>query len=442
MLASDDRSGLAEICTENHPSLVADMIGSLESREIWQIIGPLSPGPRAEVFAYLEPATQLDVVERIGRKQLAALMDGMESDDRADFFKRLDEHVAKEMLPLMARAEREDLKRLVQAEEGTVAAVMNTDYVHLPPDITAAEALVRVRQQAPDRETIDYAYVVDEQRRLLGFVSLKDIILARPDRKLREVMRDQVISVSVGADQEDAAAAIEEFDLVAVPVVDADKKLVGIVTHDDALDIVREEEGEDLEHFMGLTGPTQEVPYLEVPFWVHFRRRVIWLVALLVVGYLSTILLHGYERLPFYEALSIYIPMLVMTGGNAGQQSVTTVMRALILEEIKPNNFLGVVVRELGASAMLSAAVAAVVYVAVHYLGATETGPGVGDLAMIVTLAMTVHVMVSAVIGASLPLMARWVKLDPTVIASPALTTLADVTGLVIFFNLASWVLL
>ena len=295
LLARGDREALDQLCVSTPPALIGELLGALEPVETWRVLAPLPAPLRAEIFGNLQPSTQLDVVDRIGRGELAALMDRMESDDRADFFKRLEPRVAQEMLPLMAQVQREDLRRLARAEEGTVGAAMTTDYADLPPDITAGEALGQLRHQAPDRETIYYVYVLDADRRLVGFVSLKDVILAREDRLLRDIMRERVISVRAGDDQEVAAEVIEKYDLFAVPVLDDEGKLVGIVTHDDALDILREEEGEDLEHFGGLTGPVQDLPYLEIPFWVHYKRRVIWIVGLLGLGLLSGVILRFYE---------------------------------------------------------------------------------------------------------------------------------------------------
>ncbi|MHC4846587.1 MAG: magnesium transporter [Planctomycetota bacterium] len=448
LVAADDRETLDELCDSTPPALMAEMLEVLEPQDVWKVIAPLTARLRAEIFGYLQPTTQLDVVERIGRRQLASLMDSMEPDDRTDFFKRLDETVAEEMLPLMARADRQELRRLAAAEEGTVGSVMNTDYVTLPPDVTAGEALVMVRQQAPDSETIYYTYVIDADRKLVGFVSLKDLILSRPSRYVRDLMKEQVISVPVTADQEEAATTVARYDLVAVPVVDGDGRLLGIVTHDDVLDIVREEEAEDLEHFMGMTGPVQELPYLQIPFWVHYRRRVTWIVGLLAVGLSSGAILKYYEASDgigrMYQALTIYVPMLINTGGNAGQQSVTTVMRALILEEIRPRDVVRVVLGELATSALLAISVALVVYFGVLWLGTPAGSPSdltPTFLAGIVTLALGVHIVVSALVGALLPLAAAQLKLDPTLIASPALTTLADILGLVIYFGVAALIL-
>lgn len=448
LLAANDRKTLDELCVSTPPALMGEILAVLEPQDIWQVIAPLLPRLRAEIFCYIEPMKQLEVVERIGRSQLAALMDSMEPDDRTDFFKRLDPIVAEEMLPLMARADRDELRRLAAAAEGTVGAVMNIDYVSLPPDVTAGDALGLVRQQAPDSETIYYTYVVDPDRRLIGFISLKDLILARPSRLVRDVMKDQVISVPVDADQEDAASIVEKYDLVAVPVVDTDGRLIGIVTHDDVLDIVREEEAEDVEHFMGMTGPVQALSYLQIPFWVHYRRRVSWIVGLLVVGLTSGAILKYYQASSsighMYQALTIYVPVLINTGGNAGQQSVTTVMRALILNEIEPRDVSRVVLRELGSSALLSLSVAIVVYLGVLALGTPAGSPAeltASYLAGIVTLALGLHIIVSALVGALLPLLAVQLKLDPTVIASPALTTLADILGLLIYFGVATVIL-
>src|SRR3954449_5486948 len=239
LIQAGEIAALRDFFEDHHPARVAEMIEDLEPAEGDAILGVLEPRSRAEVMSYLGTERQVAIVEKMAPSDAAALLRLMSHDERADLVNRLDEDHVDQILPRMAHAEREDIRRLAGYEPGTAGAVMTTDYATLPAHVTVREALDRLRHEAPDRETIYYSYVVDARRKLIGLVSLKALILARPSARIEQIMQTDIVFVRVDEDQESVARKIAQYDLIAIPVVDADGLLVGIVTHDDAMDILR-----------------------------------------------------------------------------------------------------------------------------------------------------------------------------------------------------------
>jgi len=445
LLANADTEGLHEFCRSTHPALIADFLSGLSTEEVQTVLSFADSHTRALVFGYLDIEHQLALSSKMERSELADLVSDMSHDERADLVKRLPEAEMQFLMPAIARAEREDIRRLASYPEGTAGAAMTSDYASLSPDLTVREAIEKLRMEAPDRETIYYTYVLDDQRRLAGFVSLKDLILARASQKVADVMHADVIFARVDKDQEEVARQIEKYDLLAIPVVNDGGALVGIVTHDDAFDILREEQTEDMERFMGLTGEVREEDYLSVPSLVHFRRRAIWVVALAMLGLVSGAILEIFEdTLTAVFILAFYMPMLIGTGGNTGSQSATVVIRALALQQIKAADILHVLWKELRISIMLSLILVLVSLLRIFLLAPssqTTGGFSLVQVGTVVALALGIQVISSTLIGAILPLIASRMKLDPAVVASPALTTMVDITGLLIYFGTAKLLL-
>lgn len=446
LLEANDLETLRRFCTDHHPATVAELISGLEASEIWQILHLLNVKDRAEVFSNFDLDHQVELATGENRREMAKLLEEMDPDERADLVRRLDEIVREELLPLVVKAEREDIRKLVSFAEGTAGSVMNTDYAVLKPGIAVGQALEQIRFQAPSKETIYYIYVVDDQNRLVGFVSLRDLIMAHPARKISEVMHKDVIAVNVGDDQEEVARKIEKFDLIAIPVVDENRMLLGIVTHDDALDILRQEQQEDVEKLMAIVGRHQAGEYLRTPPWVHFKNRVVWVVILSVIGLISGLIVQNFEGLLLqFAILAAFMPMLADTGGNTGSQSATLVVRALATEEILPRDVLRVVAKELRVSLLLATVLAMVAFARVLVFGGGSTMPQGYSLTWIATaisIALALQVISSTLIGAVLPLFVAKLKWDPAVVASPALTTIVDITGLLLFFGTAKLLLI
>ncbi|GAB4338605.1 MAG: magnesium transporter [Candidatus Abyssubacteria bacterium] len=444
-LAEGDVQNLREFCESTHPAQIAEFLGGLTHEEIQRVLSFADPRTRAQIFGYLDTDIQLALASSMARSELAELVSHMSHDERVDLIKKMPEEEIQILMPAIAQAEREDIRKLASYPEGTAGAVMTSDYSALSPDLTVEEAIRKLRLEAPDKETIYYAYVVDDQRRLLGFVSLKDLMLARSQRKVGDIMHPDVISARVDEDQEEVAHKIEKYDLLAIPVVNGGGSLVGIVTHDDAFDILREEQTEDMEKFMGFTGAVQDENYLSIPAVAHFRRRAVWVVALAAMGLVSGAILEIFEdTLTTVFVLAFYLPMLIGTGGNTGSQAATVVIRALALKQVEAADVLRVVWKELKVSFMLSMILVLVALVRVVLFTPTAKMTGGFSLervSAVVALALGLQVISSTLIGALLPLFAHKLKIDPAVVASPALQTSVDITGMLIYFTTAKLLL-
>ena len=398
-----------------------------------------APSPlRAEIFSHIDSDLQIEIAAGLRREEAARLLSDMPPDDRADLFNRLPEEKRDAVLPALAQAEREDIRRLTVHKEGTAGAVMTSDYAALQPDLTVAEAIERLREIAPDRETIYYAYVVDDKRKLIGFVSLKDLILARRDVRVQDIMHTEPIAARVDEDQEEAARKIQKYDLIALPVLNGDDALVGIITHDDALDVITQEHTEDIEKLMAIAGRHESMGYMKTSPWEHFKNRAGWVVVLAILGLVSGYIVQSFEGLLMqFAILAAFMPMLADTGGNTGSQSATLVIRALALKEIGPRDAARVLAKEVWVSLLLGALLGIVAYgrVALLYAGSSlRAGLSVHWVGAAIATALGLQVVTATLIGALLPLGAARMRCDPAVVASPALTTIVDITGLMLYF--------
>ncbi|NLW83690.1 MAG: magnesium transporter [Phycisphaerae bacterium] len=442
LMAVNDTAAIREFCQQSHPESVAELIEALDTEEIWRILQMLDLPQRASIFSHFDLDQQVELATGHNRVQMAHLLEEMPADDRADLVQNLDKKVRDELLPLVARAEREDIKRLARYEEETAGAAMSTDYAVLRPDVTIEEAIHQLRAQAPDKETIYYIYVVDEYRKLIGFVSLKDIIVARPGRLIRDLMHTDVIKANVHDDQESVANQVEKYDLIAIPVVDDDNVIVGIVTHDDAIDIIRQEQTEDIEKLMAISGEHESTPYLKISAWRHFRNRATWIFILGLVSLIGGLIIQLHEEMLVQIAvLATLIPMLAATGGNTGSQSAALVIRALAVKEIFGRDILRVLFKEFCVALPLAFVMSILAFGRLFLFASGETmPPGVSlwMLAFAAGVALALQVLSSTLIGALLPLGAVALKLDPAVVASPSLATIVDITGLLIYFTVVS----
>jgi magnesium transporter len=316
---------------------------------------------------------------------------------------------------------------------------MTSDYATLAPDLTAMKAIERLRDVAPDKETIYYAYVVDEHRRLLGFVSLRDLIVAQRDTRIADMMHREVIFARVSDDQEDAARKIQRYDLIALPVINGGEALVGIITHDDAMDIITQEQTEDMEKFMAITGSHEAVSYVKTSAWIHFKNRAGWVIVLALLGLVSGYIIQESKDLLFqFAILATFMPMLAATGGNTGSQSATLVVRALALKEVSPRDILRILAKEFQVSVLLGLSLSILAYGRALLFG-WNFGSGeilsLNRVGIAIAVALCLQVITATLIGAMLPLAAARLKLDPAVIASPVLASIVDITGLLIYFT-------
>jgi magnesium transporter len=442
LVVDRDDEVLREFFTPHHPAESAEMLDDLAPDEALYVLNLLDGRTRAGVFSYIEPDHQDAIAEIMPRNKLAETLTYMSHDERADLVSRLAPEGVEQIMPLLARAEREDIRLLIAQQEGTAGAVMTSDYATLPAEATAAQAIDKLRHEAPDRETIYYCYVVDNDRRLVGFVSLKDLILAPASRRVSAIMQTDVVHGTVDEDSEAVAAKLMEYDLIALPIVDHEDRLVGIVTHDDVVDVIVEEATEDVQRLGGLT-PLDE-GYLETPFFELWSKRVFWLTVLFIGGFLTTSALTGAEDVyKKYPVLVLFLPLIISAGGNCGSQSTTLITRALALGELTPGDWFRVLWHEVLMGLSLGLALGVVGFARAWLTPASEgQNIDVYQLAQIVALGVAVVVLCGNLVGALLPLLLKRLGLDPALMSNPFVASLVDVTGIVAYFAVASAFLL
>ena len=383
-----------------------------------------------DVFEHLEFEEQEHLLSSLKHERVIEILEEMDPDDRTELFEEMPAKVVKQYLRQLSPEERSVATRLLGYPEYSVGRLMTTDYVSFRPQITAQQALTKLKEQALDKETIYHCYIIDTTRKLIGSCSLKKILLAEPDKKLEEIMKTDFVSLPATEDQEAAARLHKHYDLLALPVVDSEGRLVGIVTFDDLVDVIEEELTEDV-HKMAAIVP-EEHPYFDIGFITMAGKRIIWLSILLVAQIFSGMILHGYQHaLESAVALAFFIPMLMSTGGNTGAQSSAMIIRALAVGEIRVGQFFSIVLRELRIGIVLGIGLCVLGFACSYFFKADPT------LSLVLGIAVTLTVIAATVIGAALPLTFRAIGLDPALMSGPFITTLVDIIGLFIYFETA-----
>jgi magnesium transporter len=428
-----DREAMRRHVIAEHPADLAHRLGELDPDSALDVLDMLSFPRQAEVMNYLEPETRVGIALLLPPDRLAALISEMNADDRADLFAELPADVQELLLTRLRRDEREDIRRLAAYEEETAGALMTTDLVELSANMTVQQAMDSLREQAPDSETIYRAYVVDESRRLLGSLRLQNLIFARRDRLISELMETNTFAVHVHEDQEEVARRIAKYDVLALPVVDSVGRLVGIITHDDAMDVLEEEASEDMYR----AGAVVEIEgsVREAPLATLYRKRIVWLI-LLVFGALfsSAGIAYFEDTIARYVALVFFLPLLIGSAGNAGSQAATLMVRALAIGDVELKDWGLMLGRELAIGAALGVTMG----LAVSGIGLWRGGT---DVALVVAGTMMVVVVFGSLIGLSLPFLLRMLNVDPATASAPLVATIADVGGVVIYFSIATAVL-
>lgn len=431
MLAEGDTAGLREVARELHPATVAEFSEGLDDAEIWRLLDAVPVERQAEVFPYYPLARQVDLVKAADRAHLGPLIEWMASDNRDDLLRELDPELVEEILPLVAKAERHDIRMLLSCPEGSAGSLMTTEYASLPADITAGEAIARLRMQAPDSESIYYIYVLDAERHLLGFVSLRDLILARPTAVVADLMQRDVISVRMDEPQEKVVELLARFDFIAIPVVDDHARLVGIVTHDDVLDAVRQEATDEAQMSAAIT-PLGE-GYLEAAITSMTWKRGVWLAILFATAAVTAMVLSTWQS-P-HAWLVAFIPLVIASGGNSGNQSATLVITALSTGDCRLSDWKRILRREFALGLLLGAILAIP-----GYLLALAYAPSPAQAVVIPATILSV-VLIGSLVGSVLPLIFRSIGLDPALMSNPFVSAIVDVVGLVVYMGLAMAVL-
>ncbi len=431
-----DAKAFAHVVQHSLASDLVEALDILQTEEVVALLLTLPAPERASLFAHFPERRQDILLRAMPREAIVQLFEEMPSDDRADLFNRLGEDVRQRLLPALAKVERDDILKLAAYPEGTVGSVATSDYAYVAPDMTVAEALAHVRATAPDKETIYALYVLDAAQRLMGTVSLRELVLADEQARIGEIMRRDPVFARAHWPREQAAELIRRYDLLALPVVNGGERMIGIVTVDDAMDIEKEQDATQLARFGGtatLGGPDLDI--IASPFKQMFKVRVFWLAILTFFGILtSTFVAAQEEILAQVIVLAAFIAPIVDMGGNTGSQAATLVIRAMALGELRLNwrDVWFIIQRELPVAAALGVAIAVLEVILAYF------SKGVGmDVLMVVGLAMLACTALGGIIGALLPFLARRIGTDPATLSSPLITSIMDLLGVFIYFGFA-----
>ena len=410
------------------PIDIADILALIEPKLAWQLLEQLPN--RSTIFAYLEADIQVALAYVFPRAVLAEIVGEMPSDERVDLYKCLSQDQRDVLLPALAQAKREDIRRLASYAERTAGALMSSGYATLGAQMNVTEALAALRLEAPDAETIYHAYVIDAKRKLLGVVSLRVLILAAPEQLIHDIMVSSVISCDVNDDQEDVAKTVARYDLISLPITDASGALVGIVTHDDAMDVASDEATDDFHKSGGISTVIGRLK--DVSIRVLYRKRVFWLVFLVFGNLLSGLSISNFEEVIAANlVLVFFLPLLVDSGGNAGSQSATLMVRALATGDVVMRDWFSLVGREAMVALLLGATMA----VAISIIGYIRGG---AIVSMVLALSMVSVVMIGCVIGMSLPFILNKLGFDPATASAPLITSVCDASGVLIYLFIAS----
>ena len=386
----------------------------------------------ADVFAELTPAAQQQLIDGLTDTELKAVVDELFVDDATDLVEEMPANVVKRILAQADPATRRMINELLKYPEDSAGGVMTTELMALRPDMTVAQAMDTIRENGFDKETINNCYVTDSSRRLVGVVSLRALVLAKnTEEPIKDLMDSNVVSVSTTTDQEDVSKLFEKYGFLAIPVVDAENRLVGIVTIDDAISILQDEASEDIAK-MNAIGPSDK-PYFKQSMWDLYKSRAPWLLFLMISATFSNLVIRGYEdALAAVTVLTAYIPMLTDAGGNAGSQSTSTIIRGMAVGDIQPHDLPRILWRE-SRVALLCGGTLAVCNFAKMLLFDRIAAP----VALVVCLTLICTILLSQIIGGILPVAAEKLHVDPAVMASPLITTIVDTTTLLVYFNIA-----
>lgn len=386
----------------------------------------------ADVFAELTPATQQQLIDGLTDTELKAVVDELFVDDATDLVEEMPANVVKRILAQADPATRRMINELLKYPEDSAGGVMTTELMALRPDMTVAQAMDTIRENGFDKETINNCYVTDSSRRLVGVVSLRALVLAKnTEEPIEDLMDSNVVSVSTTTDQEDVSKLFEKYGFLAIPVVDAENRLVGIVTIDDAISILQDEASEDIAK-MNAIGPSDK-PYFKQSMWDLYKSRAPWLLFLMISATFSSLVIRGYEdALAAVTVLTAYIPMLTDAGGNAGSQSTSTIIRGMAVGDIQPHDLPRILWRE-SRVALLCGGTLAVCNFAKMLMFDRIAAP----VALVVCLTLICTILLSQIIGGILPVAAEKLHVDPAVMASPLITTIVDTTTLLVYFNIA-----
>jgi magnesium transporter len=430
---------VVDLTEELHPADLADLVAELDHALALKLIRVLPVDKGADILEQLDPDKRTQIIIEMAASDLGAtadLSEEMQPDERADLISELPDETAEKILERMAPGETREVQKLLAFPEGTAGRLMTTNFVALRAEFTIEKAIEEVRRVAAEMETIYAAYAVDSNGTMLGAISLRDLVTAPPGKTVADLMEPNVISAWVDDDEQEVARLIAKYDLLALPVIDRSNKICGIITVDDVVDLVQEKASEDVQRLGGVQ--PLEATYFQTSVREFVQKRVVWLVVLFVGGFFTGTAMKGYAAsLEAVATLVWFVPLIMSSGGNAGSQSASLMIRSLAVGDVQPKDFARVIGRELVIGALLGLALS--IFGVLRALMWKETRTL--EMSMVVALTLPCVVTAGSVIGAAMPLLLKRAGLDPAVSSTPFIASLSDVLGLVIYFEIAKLIL-
>ncbi len=435
LLATRQYTSLRQKLADMNEADVAALLEQLEEDDMLKVFRILPKDLAADVFSYMEVEHQQLIITSLSERDAASIIDNLMADDATDLLEEMPANIVKKLLANVSPEMRRDVNHLLRYPEDSAGSIMTVEYVDLKENLTVEEAIARIRKVGVDSETINICYVLDAQRKLLGTVALRYLLLSEPDEVIGDIMHENVIAIHTLMDQEEVARQFKKYDFTSMPVVDNENRLVGIITVDDIVDIMEEEATEDIEKMAAIV--PSDKPYMKTGIFETFKKRIPWLLLLMVSATFTGQIIGRYEdALSACAVLTMFIPMLMDTGGNAGGQASVSIIRGLSLGEIRYRDTLAIVWKEIRVALLCGVTLAAANFVKLMLLDRVGI-----TVAIVVCLTLVVAVLIAKLIGCTLPILAKRLGFDPAVMASPFITTIVDALSLMIYFQFASHIL-
>lgn len=435
LLATKQYTKLRQYLAELNEADIAALMEELEAEDMLKVFRILPKDLAADVFSYLEVDNQQLIITSLSDKEAAIIINNLMADDAVDLLEEMPANIVKKLLRNANPETRRDINHLLRYPEDSAGSIMTVEYVDLKENLTVDQAIERIRRVGVDSETINICYVLDSQRKLVGTVALRYLLLSAGDEIIGEIMHENVISINTLMDQEEVAKQFKKYDFTAMPVVDNENRLVGIITVDDIVDIMEEETTEDMEKMAAIV--PSDKPYMRTSVWETYKKRIPWLLLLMVSATFTGAIITSFEdALSVYAVLTAFIPMLMDTGGNAGGQASVTVIRGLSLGEIVYRDVPKVIWKEIRVALLCGVSLAAANFVKLMVFDRAGFA-----VAVVVSITIVSAVLMAMLIGCLLPVGAKRLGFDPAVMASPFITTIVDALSLLVYFQVASAVL-
>ncbi|WP_070000083.1 magnesium transporter [Cellulosilyticum sp. I15G10I2] len=414
---------------------IAMLFEEMSKENVVKVFRVLPKDIAADVFAYMEHEQRVIIIDSLTDKEVSHIINDLFIDDTVDFLEELPANVVKRVLKNTDEDTRKIINQLLKYPEGSAGSIMTIEYVNLKKEMTVEEALKHIKKTGIDKETINTCYVTSENRELHGITSIRKLILSDADVFIKDIMKTEFIYVHTLDDQEEIAELFKKYDLLSVPVTDNEQKLVGIITIDDIVDIIDQENTEDFQKMAAMTPSDEE--YLKTGIWTLAKHRIVWLLVLMISATFTGNIIKRFEDvLQSVVLLAAFIPMIMDTGGNAGSQSSTLIIRGLALGEITLKDMLKVIFKEFKVSFMVGSALAVVNFIRIYYFERTSF-----HISLTVCITLFCTIVMAKVLGGILPIVAKKLKLDPAIMAGPLITTVVDAIALILYFTMAAWFL-